>query len=200
MPLCASPRAQQAITFTLSRPGHRTLSKLLPNWVVTKALARRDPCRVIASGRMRHIACKDGELNAKIVSNAAWPTKWRGGRIVDAYEGKGDPAECDNSRTILLADHAGKGLACQVKDKVEPEYGANVPDNQYGAVAGRGTDFASHIISSAIAAASLSQWSIFILFVDLVKAFDRVIRQIAYGWGPNPSDEQSGAPPRAWCL
>ena len=37
---------------------------------------------------------------------------------------------------------------------------------------------------SAIDAAKLLRLSLFVLFVDLVKAFDKIIRLIVYGWGP----------------
>ena len=58
-----------------------------------------------------------------------------------------------------------------------------MPVDQHGAVAMRGTDFASHIVTSAIAVAHLLKLSLFVLFVDLTKAFDRVIRQLVHGWG-----------------
>ena len=61
-----------------------------------------------------------------------------------------------------------------------------MPPNQHGAVALRGTDFASHIIATAIDIAALLTLNIFVLFVDLTKAFDRVIRQLPLGWGGLP--------------
>ena len=48
---------------------------------------------------------------------------------------------------------------------------------------------ASHLIRSAIDVAKLHNLSVFVLFVDLVKAFDKVVRQLIYGWGPErPAD------------
>eukprot|EP00959_Pyramimonas_sp_CCMP1952_P191399 4001945-Pyramimonas_sp.AAC.1 len=64
------------------------------------------------------------------------------------------------------------------KRSIEDAYTAKMPINQRGAVAGRGTDFASHIVATMADIASMMGWSIFILYLDLVKAFDRVIRQL----------------------
>jgi hypothetical protein len=97
---------------------------------------------------------------------------------------KGPTTICDNSRGILLADHSGKGLTALIKNKLDPDYTANIPSNQYGAVALKGTDFASHVVRSAISHASRVGASILVLFLDLVKAFDKAIRQLVYGWGP----------------
>ena len=65
-----------------------------------------------------------------------------------------------------------------------------MPPDQHGAVAFKGTDFASHIIATAIDLAALLRLSIFVLFVDLTKAFDRVIRQHPLGWGDLPPSER----------
>ena len=48
---------------------------------------------------------------------------------------------------------------------------------------------ASHLIRSAAAAAAMLRLSVFVLFVDLVKAFDKVIRQLVYGWGEVKPDD-----------
>ena len=99
------------------------------------------------------------------------------------YKQKSDPQECDNSRGLLVADHAAKGLVRMVKAAIDNDYTSNMPATQHGAVSGRGTDMASHVIRSAAAAASMLNLSIFVLFVDLIKAFDKVIREIVHGWG-----------------
>ena len=135
------------------------------------------------------LACKYSEVNARVSQNHSWPSQWRGGRIANVHKKKGDPQECDNSRGLLLADHAGKGLVGMIKDAVDPVYTAKMPLVQHGAVAGRGTDKASHLVRSAAAAAAMLKWSIFVLFVDLVKAFDKAIRQLVLGWGASkPAD------------
>ena len=122
-------------------------------------------------------------VNQRIVDTFQWPLMWCGGNIVNVYKNKGDSRNTDDHRGILLSDHAGKAMHSMVKDKIEPNYVAHMPVDQHGAVAMRGTDFASHIVTSAIAVAHLLKLSLFVLFVDLTKAFDRVIRQLVHGWG-----------------
>ena len=99
------------------------------------------------------------------------------------FTNKGDSRITDDHRGILLSDHAGKALHSTVKDQIEPSYVEHMPVDQHGAVTKRGTDFASHIVTSAISVAHLLKLSLFVLFVDLTKAFDRVIRQLVHGWG-----------------
>ena len=92
------------------------------------------------------------------------------------YKGKNDAEICDNARGILLADHSGKALVGRIKNAVEEQYNSGVPLSQYGAVCGRGTDFATHVVRTLASIAERENWSIFSLFLDLVKAFDRVNR------------------------
>ena len=64
---------------------------------------------------------------------------------------------------------------------VNPVYHLAMPATQFGAVKDRGTDMATHIVWSAIAFAALMSTSIFILYVDLTKAFARMLREYAMG-------------------
>ena len=64
---------------------------------------------------------------------------------------------------------------------VDPIYNAEMPTEQFGATSGRGTDFASHIVRSFLEYCLLASLSYFILFVDLVKAFDRIVRELVLG-------------------
>lgn len=66
-----------------------------------------------------------------------------------------------------------------------------MPRNQFGAVSGRRTDFATHIVRSFIEYCRIASLSLFILFVDLVKAFDRIIREIVFGFLPGVNDSFS---------
>eukprot|EP00973_Karenia_brevis_P000029 3254-Karenia_brevis.AAC.1 len=64
-----------------------------------------------------------------------------------------------------------------------------MPGCQYGAVAGGGTDFAHHLILSALDYAAALSLSIFILFVDLVKGFDKVLRELVMGYPQHESTD-----------
>ena len=124
-----------------------------------------------------------GELNQRIARGEGWPVAWQGGEIINVFKRKGDPADCDSHRGILLEDHAAKGgIKALMKLDIDVQYNEKVPADQYGATQGRGTDFATHIITSMAAIAKMMEWSIFILFFDFAKAFDRIIQEIVVGW------------------
>eukprot|EP00972_Heterocapsa_arctica_P037742 5555703-Heterocapsa_arctica.AAC.1 len=72
-------------------------------------------------------------------------------------------------------------LSC-VLEPVMPLYALNMPQCQHGYVPGRGTDFATHTLLTAASLARSRGLCFFALFVDLVKAFDRIIREVLIGW------------------
>jgi lactam utilization protein B len=128
-------------------------------------------------------------IYCRILNYMIWPIDWCGGKLVNLWKLKGDPQDCDNFRGLLLADHAAKGLTSIIKEDIDPNYCAHIPSHQYGAVRLRGTDFATHVVSSLIDLAAMLMQSIFVLFVDLVKAFDKVVREVVVGWGERPEHE-----------
>ena len=69
---------------------------------------------------------------------------------------------------------------------MQPQVQDNIPYTQYGGVAGGGTDIPNHTIRSLLQYAKLCSLSIFVLFLDLEKAFDKVIREIVMGWPQSP--------------
>ena len=123
-----------------------------------------------------------------------WPTRWTGGRMQEVFKNKGSRDVCDDYRGIVLEDHLAKGLKQHLSHSVVPLYNAAMPDCQHGAVGGRSTDFATHMVREVIAHAAAARLCIFVLFIDLVKAFDRVIREITLGWPAEAID------PRAYLM
>ena len=107
---------------------------------------------------------------------------------------KGGPMIADSRKGILLANHSGKALTGMVKEKIGPEYVEKMPSTQFGAIPKRGTDQASHIVRSAADAVMMLTYSIVVLFLDLVKAFDRVIRELVFGWGAQPQGTKQPSP------
>jgi hypothetical protein len=128
-------------------------------------------------------------IYSRILNYRVWPTDWCGGRVVNLWKQKGDHQDCDNFRGLLLADHAAKGLTTIIEEDIDPNYCEHIPSHQYGAVRLRGTDFATHVVCSVTALAEMRNQSIFVLFVDLVKAFDEVVREVVVGWGDRPEHE-----------
>ncbi|CAK0879178.1 unnamed protein product, partial [Prorocentrum cordatum] len=126
-----------------------------------------------------------------VLQAEVWPVAWTGGRLQEVFKQKGSRANCDDYRGIILEDHLGKGLKQHLSQHVFPQYAAHQPDAQHGAVGGRSTDFASHLVVEILAYAARTSMCVFIMFLDLVKAFDRVIREITLGWPAGVSDGEA---------
>ena len=116
---------------------------------------------------------------------ASWPMPWRGGRIAPLHK-KGSKRVCNNSRGLLISSHMGKTAAEILSDKVDDRYHAHVPAQQCGATKGKGTDFPNHLLRMVQDYAKAAKKSCALVFVDLTKAFDRVIREVALGWFLDP--------------
>ena len=128
------------------------------------------------------------KLNAKIWQQKRWPRRWRGGRLQELPK-KGDNANVENYRGLLIGDHMGKVSSSILFDDYARAYEQYIPDVQCGATAGKGTDFASHLIRSVQAYTKAWGKSLGLLFLDLTKAYDRVIRELVFGWfQTGPSD------------
>eukprot|EP00974_Lingulodinium_polyedra_P072497 7015386-Lingulodinium_polyedra.AAC.1 len=62
---------------------------------------------------------------------------------------------------------------------------------QHGAVARRGVDLAAHLVLSFLEHCCLAAKSCFVLYLDLAKAFDPVVRELVLGI---PADVERGCP------
>jgi len=139
------------------------------------------PAEVLQAGKFQ-AALLVSNLTTQIISNQTAPVDCKGGRIADVYKGKGNPAVCNHSRGILVQDHIGKVVSNVLKDQVTDKYNHHMPDSQHGCVSGKSTDLATHLVRSLIDMAAHSNMSVFVLFVDLEKAFDRIVRELVLGF------------------
>ena len=73
--------------------------------------------------------------------------------------------------------HCGKPLCRMLAAAIAPQYNSAMPDTQFGGTALRGID----ILVSFMDICRKRKKSFFVLFVDLVKAFDRVTRELVFG-------------------
>ena len=71
------------------------------------------------------------KLMSRIVANGTVPPQWKGGRLARLYKGKGDAADCNSHRGLLIADHASKVFTSLLQPPI-----AQVCDQRlrYGAV------------------------------------------------------------------
>ena len=109
------------------------------------------------------------------------PTEWKGRRLVTAWKSKGAMEDCDSHRRLLLSDHACKAFTSLLKDELEAPYANHIPDAQHGCVKGRSTAFVCHTSRSFIDYCRMAGLSMFLLFLDLSKAFDFIVREFAIG-------------------
>ena len=101
---------------------------------------------------------------------------------------KGNRIICDNFRGLLISDHLGKAASSILYHSIDEPYHKYVPQSQCDAVKKKGSDLGTHTLRTAIDRAASLGLSPAILFVDLVKAFDRVLREIVLGW-PQTGEE-----------
>ena len=74
--------------------------------------------------------------------------------------------------------HCGKPLCKMLAAAIAPQYNSSMPDTQFGATALRGADFATHILVTFMDMCRKRKKFFFVLFLVLVKAFDRVFREL----------------------
>ena len=110
--------------------------------------------------------------------------------MLELYKQKGAITECSNYRGLLIGDHIAKCIISLLQDSITPKYCEAMLAEQMGGVPSGGTEYASHLIRSVIDYAAMKSLSVFILFVDLEKAYDRVIREILFGFGSMSAQEQ----------
>ncbi|CAK0839438.1 unnamed protein product [Prorocentrum cordatum] len=114
-----------------------------------------------------------------------------GGRMQNVRERKGPLADCDESRGIALEDRAARGLKQLDSHMATGPCQGNIPEVQRGADAGRGTDYAAHLVHSFEAYCNATGRSSFVWLVDLAKAFDRIVREVVLGWPCDATDPEA---------
>lgn len=115
------------------------------------------------------------------VINGCWregevPAEWGKSIIVPIYKKKGDSGQCNNYRGISLMDHIAKlyerMIECRLREIVEQSLG----EEQHGYRKGRGTTDLIFSLRQVVEKAYEYNVDLFIVFIDLQKAFDSVPR------------------------
>ena len=115
------------------------------------------------------------------VRNISIPHAWKGGRLATAWKMKGLPDICDNHRGLLLGDHSGKVMTSLLKDQLDEPYLKALPNAQSGCVRNRSTPFVCHTVRLFLDNCRTTHRSVFVLFLDLTKAFDFIVREFVMG-------------------
>ena len=116
--------------------------------------------------------------------HSAWkerrvPVEWRDAMIVPVLK-KGDLLSCDNWRGISLLDVTGKVFARILQECLQTVVEAELPDSQCGFSSGRGCTDMLFCARQLVEKAREHNTKMFLLFVDLRKAYDSVPRRAVW--------------------
>lgn len=114
----------------------------------------------------------------KVVLEGCIPEDWRKSWMVNVYKGKGDSLECGSYRGIKLLDHVMKVLERVIEVRVRSK--VSVDGMQFGFCPGKGTIDAIFIVRQMQEKYFAKRKVLWMAFVDLEKAFDRVPRKVLW--------------------
>ena len=118
------------------------------------------------------------DLAAAIIRDGKVPSDWEQSFIVCFYKGKGDALERGNYRGLKLTEQVMKVLERIVDGLIRQV--VSTDDSQFGFVPGRGTTDAIFVIRQLQDKYLAANKRLYMAFVDLEKAFDRVPRKVIW--------------------
>ena len=113
-----------------------------------------------------------------VVRDGWIPEDWTKSWMVNVYKGKGDALECGSYRGIKLLEHVMKILERVIDRRVRDM--VKIDDMQFGFMAGKGTTDAIFIVRQLQEKYMAKKKDLWMAFVDLEKAFDRVPRDVVW--------------------
>ena len=105
--------------------------------------------------------------------------EFRDATIIHLYKNKGDRSCCDNHRGISLLCIAGKILTRLILNRLSKHISniGLIPESQCGFIQGKSTTDSSFALQQLQEKCRLRNQDLFLLFIDLTKAFDTVDRE-----------------------
>jgi hypothetical protein len=113
-----------------------------------------------------------------IIKEGSIPADWKRSWIVNVYKGKGDALECGSYRGIKLLEHVMKVYERVLENRVRQKVELNA--FQFGFRSGCGTTDAVFIVRQLQERYLEKKKELWMAFVDLEKAFDRVPREVVW--------------------
>ena len=118
------------------------------------------------------------EVCNAVVKDGRVPEDWSRSWIVNVYKGKGDALTYGSYRGIKLLEHVMKGLERVSEGRLRKI--VKIDSMQFGFMSGRGTTDAVFIFRQLQGKYLAKNKELGMAFVDLVKAFDRVPREVVW--------------------
>ena len=118
------------------------------------------------------------DLAAAIIRDGKVPFDWEQSFFVCLYKGKGDALERGNYRGLKLTEQVMKVLERIVDGLIRQM--VSIDDSQFGFVPGRGTTDAIFVVRQLQGKYLTANKRLYMAFVDLEKAFDRVPRKVIW--------------------
>ena len=116
-------------------------------------------------------------LNA-VIKKGNIPEDWSKSWMVSIYKGKGDALECNSYRGIKLLEHAMKVFERVIEARLREK--VDIDDMQFGFRAGKSTTDAIFIVRQLQEKYLEKKRELWMAFIDLEKAFDRVPREVIW--------------------
>ena len=118
------------------------------------------------------------DLVENIISEGCIPNDWQESFIVNLYKGKGDALNRGNYRGLKLIEQVMKVLERVVEGLIRQR--VEIDEMQCGFMSGRGTTDAIFIVRQLQEKHLAANKPLYMAFVDLEKAFDRVPRDVIW--------------------
>ena len=118
------------------------------------------------------------EIIEKVWNEGEMPNDWKRSEMVTLYKQKGDSLECGSYRGIKLLEHSLKVMERIVDKRLRDLVDIN--ELQFGFMPGKGATDAIFIARQLQEKALEGNRKVYMGFVDLEKAYDRIPREVVY--------------------
>ena len=116
------------------------------------------------------------QIGNNMLNGDSMPVEWRSSVLVPLYKGKGDVRECGSYRGVKLLEHGMKVIERVIERRLRSTIEIN--EMQCGFMPGKGTVDALFIVRMLQEKYAKKKKKLYMCFVDLEKAFDRVPRKV----------------------
>ena len=116
------------------------------------------------------------ELCQRVLDGRGMPDEWKTSVIVPIFKGKGDAMSCGSYRGVKLLEHVMKIVVRVLEMRIWTL--VNLNEMQFGFMPGKGTVDVIFIVRRMQEKYQKKDKKLYVCFVDMEKAFDRVPRKV----------------------